>query len=356
MIPFNMSSLDKRPLGGMETAAIRLSEALEKLGHKVIFISQDNNPPLSHPLFLPMRALNNLGEIDILIAIREWKPLFLPIKAKKYMFWTGDSYNLPQSVGIGDRRIINKIDSLLCVSQWHMDALCKFSGFPKEKSYVLRNGIHKPYFTTQVNRRRKRLIYSSTPFRGLKYFLNIFPVLKERHPELELHVFSDYAVYSQSDKIDYHKTAIEELSELRKKLSIIPGIFMHGNVKQEELAKEMLKSSILAYPCDFEETSCITAMEAQAAGCAIVTSKLAALEETVDNAGLLISEKPGSDAYIHEFIAATDKLLKNDRLLAELSSNAISRAQEFDWERIAVKFSDFLGLGLYGDGQKSLPK
>ena len=41
------------------------------------------------------------------------------------------------------------------------------------------------------------------------------------------------------------------------------------------------------YPTRFSETSCITALEAQAAGCCVVTSKLAALEETASSWSLL---------------------------------------------------------------------
>ncbi len=75
------------------------------------------------------------------------------------------------------------------------------------------------------------------------------------------------------------------------------------------MAREFMKSAILCYPNTFAETSCITAMEAQAAGCAIVTSKLAALPETVANAGIMIEGEPGSPAYLDSFSTAVDVFL-----------------------------------------------
>ena len=342
MLPVKADSLEERPLGGMETALIRLSDELQKLGHQVIIISPQDNPPLSHPLYLPIRAVQHLGPIDVLITIREWRPAFASINTKKIFFWTGDSYNLPQSEGIGDRRIIEKLNAVLCVSSWHADTLCAESGFPREKAYVLRNGIHADYFKHSIPRKRKRLIYSSTPFRGLKLLPAIFSKLKQKHSDLELHVFSDYAVYTESKDSKYYQPAVTELAEIKSQFSSIEGCFMHGNVKQDQLAKEMLKSSILAYPNTFEETSCITALEAQAAGCAIISSYLGALPETVGDAGILIKETPGSAAYIAEFTNQLDRLLSDDALLLKLSKAGLERAKNYSWEKIAKDFADYL--------------
>lgn len=56
---------------------------------------------------------------------------------------------------------------------------------------------------------------------------------------------------------------------------------MHGRVNQRELAEAMLGAGVWFYPTWFSETSCITAMEAQAAGLWCVCPEIAALKETV---------------------------------------------------------------------------
>src|SRR6185369_7057219 len=60
-----------------------------------------------------------------------------------------------------------------------------------------------------------------------------------------------------------------------------PGVVMHGRVNQRELAEAMLGAGVWFYPTWFSETSCITAMEAQAAGLRCVCPRIAALAETV---------------------------------------------------------------------------
>jgi glycosyltransferase involved in cell wall biosynthesis len=74
----------------------------------------------------------------------------------------------------------------------------------------------------------------------------------------------------------------------------------------------MMSGAILAYPNVFEETSCITVMEAKAAGCAIVTSSRGALPETVGEGGILVSGAPGTQEYKSSFVNAICHLFEND--------------------------------------------
>ncbi len=69
-----------------------------------------------------------------------------------------------------------------------------------------------------------------------------------------------------------------------------PGIVFHGRVGQKQLAEEWLKSDIFLYPPphDFRETSCISAMEAQAAGVLCFYRMNGALGETVGDRGIAL--------------------------------------------------------------------
>jgi glycosyltransferase involved in cell wall biosynthesis len=60
-----------------------------------------------------------------------------------------------------------------------------------------------------------------------------------------------------------------------------PGVTVHGRIGHEELAELMKTSNIWAYPTEFTEISCITAMKMQAAGAVPVCTTVAALDETV---------------------------------------------------------------------------
>jgi glycosyltransferase involved in cell wall biosynthesis len=299
------------------------------------------NPPLSKPLYLPLQAVPDLPNFDVLISIRDWMPLFMPVKAKKHFFWTGDSYDQPQNWGIGDKRLQSKIDTVLTVSEWHADTLSKKSGFPRTRTWPLRNGIHAPYFEGVEERNRFRLIYSSTPYRGLEHLPELYLKIKELHQEVELHVFSGYGVYSHTNR-GYNAQAEAEWNTLKSTLENLPDCTVHGNVSQKQLAREYMKSGILTYPNTFEETSCISVLEAKAAGCPVVTSRKAALPETVGKGGILIEGEPGTEPYNRNFIDAVSALLSDESTFDSFSAQAKEEAQECTWMKIAQRFVEHL--------------
>lgn len=333
IVPIHAKSLTERPLGGVETGLIYLSECLASLGHEVTVFTPLENPPESKPRYLSHKAIESHGPVDAFISVRDWIPVLYRLSAKTRFFWTGDSYDQFPNFGMGDKRLAQSINAFLAVSEWHANTLCEASGFPRSKTWILRNGVNLSLFEGEEKRVRKRLIYSSTPYRGLQYVPALYRELKKKHPDLELHVFSGYAVYNQ---------APQSFEVLQKELAQLPDCTLHGNTLQKDLSREFMKSSILFYPCDFEETSCITAMEAQAAGCVSLSTKLGALPETIGDAGVLIEGRAGSPEYAKAFLEAADSLLSNDALFAKYSARAKERAKEFSWLGIAQRFEEFV--------------
>jgi glycosyltransferase involved in cell wall biosynthesis len=337
-IPFNDRTVDEEPIGGTETGVIRLSRALRDLGHEVVVFTTDPLPPLSDPLYVPTTALADLGRVDVFIGVRDWNHLFLSVDAKLRFLWTGDSPLQPFTRGLGDKRVADHLTGLLAVSEWHADTLCQASGFPRSKAWVLGNGVELSLFEGEEQRGRKRLIYSSVPYRGLQLMPDILSRLVEKHPDLEFHSFSGFRVYqdqvSEGDRLEFEGL----LARLRQ----FPQCHLHGNVPQKQLAREMMRSSILCYPNTFEETSCITALEAQAAGCAIVTSAFGALPETVGEGGILIGGEPGTPEYLERFADALDTLLTDDGALERRVTAGRKQIDRQTWSAIAGRFSEYL--------------
>jgi glycosyltransferase involved in cell wall biosynthesis len=343
-VPFHGRTLEDRALGGTETGVIRLAQALEELGHEVSVISQCPNPPLTKPLYLPRAQLPNILDTDILVVVREWLPVFSSIRSKRRLFWTGDAPDQPQTLGLGDRRVVRAIDGLLTVSNWQADEIANASGFPRDKMWVVRNGVHPPYFEQSINRQRRRLIYSSTPYRGLVHLPRLFRRIREQVPDAELAVFSGYDVYADRPGAVPHgySALVAELKNIRTELESIGGVLYSDSINQRDLAREFLSSSILAYPNTFAETGCITAMEAMRAGCVPVTTRLGALPETISDGGVLIDGLPGTPEYDDLFVSQSVKLLTDDEAWRRLSTRAVHCAKSYTWHDAAQRLLSFL--------------
>lgn len=336
-IPFHGKTLDERPLGGTETAVIRLAAELDARGHEVIVFSKHPNPPLTKPLYLPMQQLGQVTQTDVLIVVREWLPLFCGIQCQRRLFWTGDAFDQPQTLGLGDKRIVDAIDGFLAVSQWQADTIAQASGFPGEKMWVIRNGVHPKFFDGQVRRRRTRMIYSSTPYRGLAHLPRLYKRIRAEVPTAELAVFSGYDVYAeQLGAIPAgHEGAARDLERVTQALTALPGVTYSPSVTQAMLATEFQTASVLAYPNTFAETSCITAMEAMRAGCVPLSTKLGGLPETVGEGGVLIEGLPGNPLYDDRFVAEAVRLLTDDQYWQQLSTKAQQLSQRYSWAAVA---------------------
>jgi glycosyltransferase involved in cell wall biosynthesis len=123
-----------------------------------------------------------------------------------------------------------------------------------------------------------RFIYTSDPVRGVDHFFDMIPKLREKYTGATFYVFG------KPDQIsDAYREKVNEWNAGAE----TPFIFLSPRVSQAQLATELMKSDVWLYPSIFEETYCISAVEAMAAGCLVATISLAALTEIVGNRGIL---------------------------------------------------------------------
>ena len=290
---------------------------------------------------MPANAVLQAGECDAFIAVQDWWSVFGAVPARVRLFWTGDAADQYMNFGIGDKRVISRINAFIGVSDWHVNHMCEHSGFPREKAFSIFNGVHLPWFEGSETRNKRRLIYTSTPYRGLDLVPQIYTKLRERFSDLELHVFAGLSVYDREKP--FQGPEAQHFARIRAVLEKLPGCTVHGNVLQSKLAREYMKSGIFFYPNTFYEMSCITALEAQAAGCPIVTSALGALPETVGDAGITIQGPPGTPDYTAAFASACEKILTDENLWNQYSENGKRRVREkFTWELAAGRLEKLL--------------
>lgn len=126
-------------------------------------------------------------------------------------------------------------------------------------------------------KRKYSVGYFSSYDRGLECLLDMWPKIKEQVPEATLDI---YYGWNQFDK--FHSKDPQKMKwkwQMIRKMNQ-DGVKEHGRVNHTELAKAMKEIQIWAYPTEFTEIHCITALKAQEAGCIPVTTGVAALKET----------------------------------------------------------------------------
>jgi glycosyltransferase involved in cell wall biosynthesis len=329
-------TVDVRGIGGSETAVIQMAKRFVAAGNRVrVYNScgKDGEGIYLGVEYIQAEKFHDL-KCDVLIVSRYAPGLdaSLNVDAKVKYLWTHDV--VPQGL---THELALRADKIFALSNWHKQNILTCYGFIKpDQIIVTRNGIDLERFVPQA-RNPHKAIYSSSPDRGLHVLLKTWPEIKKKVPDAELHVFYGFSVWRSAAVSRNDMGQLRLIDELNEKLVSMAslGVHFHDRVNQQTLAQQFCSAGVWAYPTWFTETSCITAMEAQAAGLKIITSPIAALNETVNSRGTMILGDWLSDDYQRKFIDATVDAMLNttDDERSELSAHAKAN---FSWDGVAT--------------------
>jgi len=146
-------------------------------------------------------------------------------------------------------------------------------GVPYSAGVVIPNGIELLPIEEKRSGEVIRLVYHTTPHRGLELLVPVFERLVEVYPSMHLDVFSSFKAYGWASRdSDY-----EQLFDRCRKH---PNINYHGYQPNDVVRAALQRAHVFAYPNIWPETSCIAAIEAITSGVAVVCPTFGALPET----------------------------------------------------------------------------
>lgn len=258
--------------------------------------------------------------------------------SKITIYWNQLSHDQDAVQFLKDPEYIEKIDWFVFVSHWQAEQFRKHFNIPGYKTHVLKNASLDVSVRKPRNNNKVRLCYTSTPWRGLDVLLRAWEILQPI--DCELHVFSSCKIYGTD--FARHDSEYEHLYD---KCNSLPGVVYRGSIPNEELRAELPTFDILAYPCTFEETSCIAVIEALYAGLRVITSSLGALPETTEGWADMYSYR--KDPEMHAQIFAERLAINIERLRRGMLSNVLSMQRYtyksfWNWNYREVEWTNFL--------------
>jgi len=310
-----------------------MAQSLAKLGHRVTVYNQNDGERWYEDVsYLDHRKFNPRDPAHILIAWRAPEMADFGEIAEQRYLWMHD-------LDVGDRLTPDRaarFSGIVALSEAHrLHLLTRYPFLEEDRLLVTRNGLDPSRFQQTVERNPNRLVYSSSPDRGLDVLLTIFPMIKERCPEATLDIFYGWQGF---DRAAQSEPGLLALKHQVLRLLDQPGVQYHGRVDQMRLASEMLGSGLWVYPTGWHETSCITAMEAQAAGAVPVTRPLAALKETA-RFGVLIEGDVYQAETQRRYVDAVVSLLQHPEEQQRIRAEMIPWARKaFGWNEAAKQW------------------
>ena len=245
--------------------------------------------------------------------------------------------------------IDNKLKNIFCLTEWHVDYMA--SCFPALKHLLVPfyyginpnfNNLSSNKFLSLKNPKmmvveKVNFIYSSFPNRGLLPLLQMWPRILTNNHSSHLHIYAD--VHGKW----VNEVAKETMDEIKSLLFLYNREYMnvhyHGWVDKKTLSEAWLNADVWFYPCTFQETFCLTALEAALTKTLVITNDLAALQNTVGNRGIIIKGDPMNDLWQNDAIQKIQKYIncQQNVLTSELIEKNYEWASSLSWESQALK-------------------
>jgi glycosyltransferase involved in cell wall biosynthesis/SAM-dependent methyltransferase len=352
-------------LGGSETALCKMAERFARRGYEVEVYSKTTGLRGDHMsvdadaemngqvLYLPAALWDPGDPCDLFVSSRIPEVFDRTIRATHRWLWLHDA-------DYGDFRItperIARTTGVLVMSEFQRNLLA--DAYPDAlgaaNMIVTRNGIEASLYADALPDKKPIVVYTSSPDRGLDVLLDLWPEVVKRVPDAELH-FAYAPVYfqfaEQSPPLAAFKKQVDALE------AECENVHNHGSLSQPAIADLFRTAKVWAYPSwnsmydqPFPEISCISAMEAQAAGLVPVTVDYGALKETVkwDRIPLQGGDRWGSEVEAGMVNAIVAALTKPEPI-REAATKRVP-ALQLDWDGVVDQWE-----GLLADTQGDAP-
>ena len=339
--PFTPSNLyGTRALTGSESSFFNAAIGLAELGHAVtVFCDCKGEATVSNVWFMPLRALEGLPfmrNTQVVIAWNEPDLLaFAPSGALKVVDQQLNDWPYcrhPKWQEMPDLYVFPSISSM----NNHRSQPVLMDRI-KGRMDVIPNSCNLEHFSRgHVQRNSNRVIWASSPDRGLHHLLEMWMHVRGLRPDAHLKIF--YRIYEWLDRMK------DEPSELGMRARSVAanlaalrhsGVEVCGPVDNLRMAVEYQSAAVLAYPCDpvsYTEGFGCTVLDACAGGCQPVISNADALPEAHGAAAVVMDT---FDRYLWAS-AIVDEMGTIGARSAEMRAhaNAHSRARvAAQWER-----------------------
>ena len=128
---------------------------------------------------------------------------------KKKIFYAHDLPEDPESSRLSDPMFRKKFEKFVFVSNWQMEQYAEKRGVEYSRSMVIKNSINPIDTSNRTKSDKIRLIYHSTPHRGLNILIPIYLKLLETNPDIELDVYSSFKLYGWEDRDNQYEDLFE---------------------------------------------------------------------------------------------------------------------------------------------------
>ena len=243
-----------------------------------------------------------LDKINLTISIPEKTPLVFD---KPNVLWIQNSYDQPNVAPWFMNKLNHgKYDWYVFNSHWVYEKYRYHFKVPTENCLVIKNGFDDDLILKKEYKpsNKIKLVYTSTPWRGLDVLLDAMEQVKSDN--IELDVYSSTQIYGDKFK----ESSDKDYLALYEKAKSLKNVNYLGYTHHKDLIKVLHTYDVFVYPNHWEETFCIAALEALACGMLGLMTDNGALYETCAEFPIYVPYLNDKKILTNQFAYAIDAL------------------------------------------------
>jgi glycosyltransferase involved in cell wall biosynthesis len=279
-----------------------------------------------------------LDQVQICTSI----PGKVPLDPNKLnILWQKNSWDQPNlQEFFGNKARHKEYDWYIFNSHWNYEKFRYFFDIPTERSVVIKNGTNNfPKRKIYKQGEPIKILHHNTPWRGLNVVLRAMQEIK--NPNITLDVYSSTQVYGDAFK----KQQDEQFQPLYEQAKELPNVNYIGYKPNEYILEHMTNYDLYVYPSIFEETSCVSALEALAAGVHVITNNFGALYETCAEWPVYVTYNTNYEAMARDTAEAIEiaaGYLHEDFIQDHLEEQQKFYKRFYNWQKKGMEWTSFL--------------
>lgn len=326
------NSIKVKGIGGSETACIEIAK----------FIKLKTGRPVK--VFQPRRQAEIMESGVEYIPTSKIREYLFKYKPHTHIAWRHTARLTPAKTYVWSHDLLtqggedpSKYDKYIVLSGFHREFTKDLMRIPDDKMVQLSNGIDPSHFIDKLEKIPNKIIFSSSPDRGLERCIEIVKRVKDEFPDAELHVFYGFENMKNGG-------LREEAERLEKMIKDHDFVKYHGFVTKLELAKHFKESVVWLYPADFIETFCISAIEALASQTYPLVRNIGSLpytmKEAIEKGMCTVLDSNASSDSEYDVWARELKVILKQKLWEKIDISPYN----YSWEKAAEGFIQEMGL------------
>lgn len=269
-------------------------------------------------------------------------------ESKIRIYWLHDLPGDPETSHLKDQSSRDRFHHMVFCSDWQYQMYQSTLGVPYSVNHSVIDTPIDPVSSDLIKKSDTeiRLVYTSTPQRGLSMLVPVFEELANKHDDIYLDVFSSFKIYGWDH-------ADKQFEQLFEKCKNHPRINYHGFAPNEVVRETVAKAHIFAYPSIWPECNSRSLIEAMSSKAICIHPNYAGL---MDTSGSITRYYQGdNDFNIHAniFYGTLNyniEMIKHGRSDAQLQTNINSMTDfvkyyadnRFNWDIITRKWITIL--------------